>query len=211
MPSRPYLNLPAEAQARIVQASLEEFAERGYDLASTNRIVAAAGISKGVLFKYFRDKEALFLYVAARAVETYLAALPSAAGGDIFDWLRATTAYKLRFVHEEPTVYRLSARLMNEPHHPVYQKVLPRIRALQAAAVDLAALVPVDALRPGVRPDDVVQLVVWVAAGITERFMPTAPDTVDERFDALYRSLVEEFDHYVTILKAGLFQAAVPS
>jgi AcrR family transcriptional regulator len=55
-------------QQRIVNAAMREFALRGYDRASTNRIVEEAGIAKGLLFHYFRSKKQLFLYLYDRVL-----------------------------------------------------------------------------------------------------------------------------------------------
>ena len=42
---------------------MAEFARYGYEQASTNRIVQAAGIGKGMLFHYFKSKLDLFRYL----------------------------------------------------------------------------------------------------------------------------------------------------
>jgi hypothetical protein len=65
VPSQQFFNLPKEKQQQIVQASLREFAEHGYDLASTNRIVEEAKISKGVVFRNLKmQKNAALRYTA---------------------------------------------------------------------------------------------------------------------------------------------------
>ncbi|WP_338448075.1 TetR/AcrR family transcriptional regulator [Niallia oryzisoli] len=58
-----FLNLDSEKQDRIVNAAMKEFAQKGYDLASTNQIVKEAGISKGLLFHYFKNKKQLYLFL----------------------------------------------------------------------------------------------------------------------------------------------------
>lgn len=55
--------LDPEKKERILNAALEEFASNGYKNASTNEIVKKAGISKGILFHYFKDKQNLFYYL----------------------------------------------------------------------------------------------------------------------------------------------------
>ena len=45
-----------------MDAVLKEFAEHGFTNASTNRMVQAAEIGKGMLFYYFKNKEELFRY-----------------------------------------------------------------------------------------------------------------------------------------------------
>ena len=47
-------NLPEEKQHAILQAAANEFAE--HEGGSFNRIIAAAGISKGAMYYYFADK-----------------------------------------------------------------------------------------------------------------------------------------------------------
>ena len=58
-----FFNLEKEKQDRIINAAIKEFAEKGYDRASTNEIVKEAGISKGLLFHYFQNKKQLFLFL----------------------------------------------------------------------------------------------------------------------------------------------------
>ncbi|MEH7303567.1 TetR/AcrR family transcriptional regulator [Neobacillus drentensis] len=58
-----FFNLEKEKQDRIINAAIKEFAEKGYDRASTNEIVKEAGISKGLLFHYFQNKKQLFFFI----------------------------------------------------------------------------------------------------------------------------------------------------
>jgi TetR/AcrR family transcriptional regulator len=53
--------LPQEKRAKIVDACVEEFAERGYEEGSTDRICRSCAISKGGLYEYIESKEELFL------------------------------------------------------------------------------------------------------------------------------------------------------
>lgn len=59
--AEPYRQLPAEKRRRILDAALEEFAKKDYKSASTDDIAARAGISKGLLFYYFKNKQSLDL------------------------------------------------------------------------------------------------------------------------------------------------------
>jgi TetR/AcrR family transcriptional regulator len=58
-----FLSLDTEKQDRIINAAIKEFAQKGYDNASTNEIVKEAGISKGILFHYFNNKKQLFFFL----------------------------------------------------------------------------------------------------------------------------------------------------
>ncbi len=54
---------------KILNAAFEEFAKFGLDKASLNKILKSAGISKGVFYHYFSDKEELFNFLIYFTVE----------------------------------------------------------------------------------------------------------------------------------------------
>ena len=58
-----FRKLPPKKQAAILDAAAGVFAEKGYPQASTPEICARAGVSNGALYKYFRNKEAIYLSV----------------------------------------------------------------------------------------------------------------------------------------------------
>jgi AcrR family transcriptional regulator len=64
MPRPRFHKLPPEHQQDILRAAIEEFAAHGFNAASLNRIIDAAGISKGSMYYYFDGKEDLYAYVA---------------------------------------------------------------------------------------------------------------------------------------------------
>jgi TetR/AcrR family transcriptional regulator len=71
-----FYRLKPEKQQMILDASIEEFTEKGYVFASTNTIVQKLNISKGSLFQYFSNKETLFRY----CLETVLKEISAAVG-----------------------------------------------------------------------------------------------------------------------------------
>ncbi len=60
MPRPRFNKLSAQKQERILEAAAKEFAAHGFDGASMNQILDAAGISKGAAYYYFDDKADLF-------------------------------------------------------------------------------------------------------------------------------------------------------
>jgi TetR/AcrR family transcriptional regulator len=65
-----FLNLTAEEQNRVIDAALDEFAEKDYEAASLNNIIARAGISKGSMYHYFANKEDLYDYLIEKIMAT---------------------------------------------------------------------------------------------------------------------------------------------
>ncbi|MGN0658665.1 MAG: TetR/AcrR family transcriptional regulator [Emergencia sp.] len=58
-----FWKLPKEKQDRIINAGLEVFAKNPYRKAPVSEIARAAGISKSLLFHYFRNKKELYLFL----------------------------------------------------------------------------------------------------------------------------------------------------
>ncbi len=74
--------LPVEKQRRILDTAKEVFAEFGYAGANIDRIAGAAGISVGGLYKYFRNKENLFLTLIRQAHDLLETSLDEILGTD---------------------------------------------------------------------------------------------------------------------------------
>src|SRR5436309_9490612 len=50
----------AERRDAILSAALDEFSTRGFEAARLDDVARRAGIAKGTIYLYFRDKESLF-------------------------------------------------------------------------------------------------------------------------------------------------------
>src|SRR5690348_13049829 len=96
-----FARLPPEQQQAIVGAAADEFAAHGFHDASLNRIIDAAGISKGSMYYYFDGKEDLYAHVLRLEMEHLLrsdegASIPPDADADAFWGVLA--AYYLRLM-----------------------------------------------------------------------------------------------------------------
>ncbi|MDD3368732.1 MAG: helix-turn-helix domain containing protein [Lachnospiraceae bacterium] len=67
-----FFDLKKEKQDRMINGALKVFAQNGYKRASTDEIVAEAGISKGLLFHYFVSKLGLYSFVYEYSVRYML-------------------------------------------------------------------------------------------------------------------------------------------
>jgi TetR/AcrR family transcriptional regulator len=70
----------ALSRQRILDAALREFSEKGYDAASMNTICAENGISKGIIYHYFKDKDELYLLCITDCFEKLTAYLQEKSG-----------------------------------------------------------------------------------------------------------------------------------
>jgi AcrR family transcriptional regulator len=72
MPRPRFQRVPLDKRDAILDAAAKEFATHGYDDASVNRMIVAAGMSKGSFYYYFDDKGDLAAAVIERQAEEYL-------------------------------------------------------------------------------------------------------------------------------------------
>lgn len=63
------------SKQKILNAALEEFGKNDYAVASTNSMCKKSGISKGLLFHYFKSKDELFLACAQMCLEALVSDL----------------------------------------------------------------------------------------------------------------------------------------
>jgi len=60
-----------EKQEKIVQAALQLFAKEGYHATSTSKVAKAAGVSEGLIFRHFGNKEGLLQAILKEGEERF--------------------------------------------------------------------------------------------------------------------------------------------
>jgi AcrR family transcriptional regulator len=83
--NRPSNPIPSDqtVRQRLLDRATELFARKGYASTTVREIVAAAGVTKPVLYYYFRNKEGLYLELMKEAwsrFDTILESIPNKAG-----------------------------------------------------------------------------------------------------------------------------------
>ncbi|MCI6966783.1 TetR/AcrR family transcriptional regulator [bacterium] len=95
----------ALSRQRILDAAMREFSEKGYESASLNTVCQEYGISKGIIYHYFKDKDALYLLCAEKcfsAVTAYLQETAKQLSGTVEQRLQAYFDTRLRFFADNP-------------------------------------------------------------------------------------------------------------
>ena len=73
---------PARTRARILEAALAEFRDRGYELTGLRRIAAAARVTTGAVYNHFGSKEGLFDALVGESAAELVAAWTAGRDGD---------------------------------------------------------------------------------------------------------------------------------
>lgn len=116
MPKQTFLNLPPEKRENIVNAAVEEFAEYGLENASTNRIVANSGISKGSFYQYFEDKQDVFMYLLSvleqEKMQYFRDRHPPSTHMDTFEYFRWMIKAGMEFNSAYPRMTQAVSRVL---------------------------------------------------------------------------------------------------
>ncbi len=120
-------------QKSIIDASVYEFADKGFKNASVNKIVEKAGISKGSLFNYFKSKNLLFDHIyniALREVKSYLAKVrDESENDDFFTRLSKIINSGIAFINKHPRLARIYFRLLNSDDSPHGKAIIQNLHS----------------------------------------------------------------------------------
>jgi len=126
MPAGIFFELSPEKRERIISVCIAEFSKYGYETSSTNRIIAASGISKGSLFKYFESKEELYLYILELTASEMIADLSNAAAclsDDIFTKAAEYSALEFSWYAEHPEKAKLIINAFTKSDTDIYRRI----------------------------------------------------------------------------------------
>lgn len=121
-------------QQAILEAALEEFAEYGYDTASTNRIVKKAGIGKGMLFYYFNSKKELFHHLVSYSFDLVVKEyfnLVDLSERDFIERFKQASKVKLKAQTENRHVFNFIGMVMLEKELELPEDLQKQFEELQ--------------------------------------------------------------------------------
>lgn len=202
-------NLPEAKKERILDACMEEFANKGYEGASTNEIVKRAGISKGILFHYFKNKKNLYLYLLDKTIDHTVRKFYSYgenAPDDLFERILFDGMIKLRISYEEPLVYKLIYRTFINTPDDLKDEVTVRYERIYENSVP-AFLEGLDlsGIRSGVDPKKAVDVILIFMEGLMNRYTEAYKNIPAEQAFALADKIMDDSREYIDIMKKGIY------
>ena len=122
MPRSTFFNLPEDKRARVVEALKIEFAARPYARASVDRVIGAAGVSKGSFYQYFDNKEDAYAHLVCELVSASVdlagAAVPEAPFEEVLAGIvRGSRDFHLR----DPLGWAVLARTLADDAPPMLE------------------------------------------------------------------------------------------
>lgn len=203
-----FIGLREEKRDTIINAALQEFALKGYELASTNEIVKRAGISKGALFHYFSGKKELFLFLCDYVFEVvkrefYEQIGP--CGGDLLARYQRAAILKAKVYQRYPPMFEFLKRLSQERSLEITGELTEKLASVTAAGYNhLLGQLDESLFREDVPAHQIRNLIVWMAEGYGNRMAAQLQDRNLEEIDM--DALNEEFDSYLAVLRQCFYK-----
>jgi AcrR family transcriptional regulator len=178
---------------------MEQFAAKGYEHASYNRIIERAGVSKGAMYYYFDDKEDLYAtvvhQVSEQVLQEFAQVKPAISADEFWDELQRLMTRMLAFMRRDPIitgVIKSALRLQAAGARTAAVRELGRLYR-QWAEQFVAQAQRLGAIRCDLPFDLLVSLVVAVASAgdewTVEHMDELAGDEL-ERISALFVDLM---------------------
>ncbi|WP_270182094.1 TetR/AcrR family transcriptional regulator [Alkalihalobacillus sp. CinArs1] len=200
--------LADDKKKRILTICIEEFADTGYEKTSTDTITARAGISKGILYHYFKNKKNLFIYVVdyCRKLigDNIMAELQHVESEDFFNRVKEVVLIKKRVqFHYLKETELVTQTLLNPP-----QGMEEEIRSMLQKNIDvysdqyLEKLIDRSLLKENATPDKVINLTMTILDQIAQKNLKAYQEKAMS-FSEILEKIEPELDEYIDIIKYG--------
>lgn len=161
--------LPEEKKNRILNAGYRVFALNSYRKSPMSEIAAEAGISKSLLFHYFRNKKELYLFLWDQAAGLGISFMKSSGAydaGDFFDMMLLGLKAKTNAMRIYPYVSAFTIRAFYETDAEVSCEIQESYRKLSQRSSGEAILkVDPENFRPGLDLKAMCRQMFWASEG----------------------------------------------
>lgn len=191
-----------------MNAAMKEFVRKGYEHASTNEMVKGAGISKGLLFHYFNNKQELFLSLYDYGVEKVMSqfyARINLEEEDFFTRFRQVHQVRWELLMQYPELFEFLQAAYTETASDIRPCIEQRNSGLTQEAIGkVLAGFDRSKFKKGLDIDKAINIVVWTFHGFVEDKMKLA-SAMQMNSDEYVR-VVKEADEYIDMLMHSFYK-----
>lgn len=184
-----FFDLNSEKQDRMINASLHFFAKNSYKHASTDDIIKEAGISKGLLFHYFGNKQNLYTFLLEYSVRYMLFEYDRLIGDekDYFAFHEKLELAKLNILRNYPYMYGFMDTASGEINPEIRSMSQEAIQKYDEAMNAYKNRLTTPSLKADVDIEHVETLIRYTVNGLTSTQLESgSPDA-----DLLYEQITE--------------------
>jgi TetR/AcrR family transcriptional regulator len=209
---------PQEKKDLIISVAIEEFVKNGYEKTSTDIITSRAGISKGILFHYFKSKKNLYLYLVNNVrdllTEKTMESLKEIKSDDFFERIKEivllkqkiTVPYLLETIFLmdaftiPPVALKVEMAELIKEHFETYQE------DFMLEHIFLKELIQTEKLRDDVSVDTVIRMTMFIVEQLTNKYQALYRN---KQFDFFNNPnpMIKELNDYLEIVKNGVYRS----
>ncbi len=197
-----FFNLDTDKQDRIINASIKEFAQKGYDKASTNEIVKEAEISKGILFHYFKNKKQLFLFLFDYCIQVITEDFykkVDLSETDFFKRIRAAIIIKMDLLTKYPDIFKFIEGAYMDDSANIKGEIAQKVKELNEInfgkvyeGIDLSKF------RDDIDIQKILKIITWTFEKLSEEELNKAKLLPNHEVD--YSAIQLEAEEYFQLL-----------
>jgi len=207
-----FLSLDTEKQQRIINAALDEFAQKGYKNASTNEIVKNANISKGLLFYYFKNKKNLFIYLVEYSTNIFLEGFYSKFSFDETDIIkrwRQVALLKIELIKNYRELYdfMLSSATDDSIDIDIKKELASSSNNIaQDFYKKLFKNIDTSGFKEGMDIKRVSEIIIWVVQGFSNNELEKLKHNSTNKLNFNVDEIMADFDEYIELLKNAFYK-----
>ncbi len=205
--SRSELGSEDSKRKSIINAAMAEFCN-GYVNASTDSIVKAAGVSKGLLFHYFGTKKKLFLYAYHYALQTVTSEfydLINLNEKDILERLRQVALLKMDLMQKHPMIFNFIAHASFPDSEDVKSDIMEqRDKFTDDAYPKLFHNINRTLFREDIDVDTAISTIFYTIEGYAQNEANPKKSTQDYYNE--YERYLSDLDRYIRLFRTSFYK-----
>jgi len=186
---------------KIINAAMREF-NKGFKEAHTDDIVKGAGISKGLLFHYFKNKENLYEFVSKYAIDTVLHEYYEQIDftkRDVLERMWQAILLKVELSYKYPTMFDFLTTAYKENHGGLSTKLYAKV--LAEAAPKLLGDIDETLFKDGIDPKMAIDIIRWTQIGYSTSQLDSVNSDSLEDFQKQYDRFLAEIKDYFDLFR----------
>jgi TetR/AcrR family transcriptional regulator len=209
---------PQEKKDLIIKVAIEEFVKNGYEKASTDVITKRAGISKGLLFHYFRSKKNLYLYLVNYVkdflTEIAMEELKKIQSDDFFERIKEIVLLKQKLTVQYLQETQFITDAFINPPVAVKEEMEEIIKKYYEAYqedfllehVYIKDLIQTEKLREDISVDNVIRMTMFIAEQLSNKYLALYKNKQIDIIN-MTESVIRELNDYLKIVKYGIYKS----
>ncbi len=202
------IDINNEKLNRIINCALEEFSKNKFEKASTNNIVKAANVSRGLMYHYFKDKQELFEFLTEFSITKLIEAFNEKFNWeetDLFNRIRQSVRIKLELCLCYP--YLMDFYIKNFDKKSI-NNIKSRVMLLNP---ELSSIqnnfytdnIDISKFKDGVEVEKAINVIKWTIQKQGEAYQnKVRSGDIDSNLEILFK----EIDMYMDFLKETFYK-----